>query len=188
MARGFGEVLFSIVDLKIAPYNILTDTVGTAVDMPEVQQLDFTPEGDTDEIKAEGYLQHLLSVMTHGTFTLSQAGIPYEALAVMTGWTRGSSGTTPNREDTLQGTPGGAGLPYFAVAGKLVGEQSDDVHIGLVCCKLDAPPAWNIEQNVFVIGESSGKAIAPNSRQLPYIEIHETAAAIDMTTLFVAAS
>jgi hypothetical protein len=184
MTRGFGEVVFTLTELQIAPYNILTDVIGTAVVLPESQKFEFTPEGDTDEIMAGGKVTHLLSVMTKGTFTLSSAGIPFAALAIMTGWTHGSSGSTPNQQTTLQGTPGGAGLPYFAVAGKMMGENGDDAHVGFVGCKLDAPPGWSIEQNKFLIGECSGSVIAPNARDMPYVEAHETAAAINMTTLF----
>jgi len=184
MAREFSEVVFSLVDLKVATYNILTDVVGTAVDLPEAQELEFSAEGDTDEIKAEGYLQHLLTVVTHATVSLSSAGVPFTALAIMTGMANDSSDTTPNQQRTSQLTPGGAGLPYFAVGGKLVGEQGDDLHVGLVCVKLDSIPSWKAEQNKFVMSPASGKAIAPNSRKLIYLRGHETAADIDFTTLF----
>jgi hypothetical protein len=110
--------------------------------------------------------------------------VPFAALAIMTGMANDSSNTTPNRQRTLELPPGGAGLPYFAIGGKMVGEQSDDLHAGLVCVKLDSIPSWKAEQNKFVMSGVSGKAIAPNNRKLIYLRGHETAADIDFATLF----
>jgi hypothetical protein len=184
MPRGYSEVVFSLTQLRIASYNILTDTFGAPVDLPETQTLEFAFETDTDEIKAEGYLQHLLTVMTHATFKLSSAGVPFEALAILTGASNASSGSTPNRSRRMRFDAGGSGLPYFAVAGKLVGEQGDDLHVGLAVCKLDAAPGWKAEQNKFVIQQAEGRAIKRANGRLVYLLGNETAAALDFNSLF----
>lgn len=187
MPRGYGEVIFSLTDLTVATFNVLTGVVGTGVDLPEQQTLEFGFEADTDRIKATGAYRHKLTVITHGVFTLAAAGIPYAALATITNMTRTSSGSAPNRQQTGRFQVGGAGLPYFAIAGKMVGEQGDDLHVGLICCKLDAPPKWKFEQNKYAISECKGECISPyedDSKQLVYLEAHETAAAINLTTLF----
>lgn len=178
MAREMGEIVFTLQQIMIAPLNIITGAYSTAVTLPEPQTMEITFEADTDQIKAQGYLQHLLSVITHGTFKLSQAGIPFDALEVLTGATRDDSGSTPNAIKAMRFGAGGSGLPYFGAVGRLVGEQSDDTWLGLPACKLDMIPGWKAEQNKFVIGESSGKFIANSAGLLCQVLSHETATAI----------
>ncbi len=184
MPRGYGEVVFSLVQMRLASYNIVTDTFGTAVELPEAQTLEFSFETDTDAIKAGGYLQHLLAVTTHATLKLSSAGVPFEALAILSGASNNSSGTPPNRTRRLNVGAGGSGLPYFGVVGKLVGEQGDDLHVGLPVCKLDGVPSWKAEQNKFVIASAEGRAIKRASGHLVYLLGHETAASVDFNEIF----
>lgn len=184
MARGHSEIVFTLTEIRIATYNILTDTFGTPIELPQPQDFEVDPQADTDEIKAQGYLQHLLTVNTHATFTTSSAGLPFEALAIMAGLTNDSSGSSPNQERTLDVDAGSDGLPYFAIVGKMVGEQDDDLHIGLPVCKLDSVPSWSVEQNQFVISEMSGRVIKRENGQMIYFLGHETAAAIDFDEIF----
>lgn len=184
--RGYSEIVFGIVDLRIATYNILTDTFGTAIEVPEAQGIEFSFIADNDSIKATGAMRHLLSVITHAEFKFSKAGFPFAALAAMTGASNASSGTTPTRTRRWSANAGGAGLPYFAMVGKLVGENGDDLHAGLAVCKLDTIPSWKAEQNKFVIKEASGKAIERNNGKLVYLLGHETAASIDFNEIFAA--
>lgn len=182
MTRGFSEVVFTLVDVRIAAYNILADTFGTAIVVPEPQTYEVTPEADNDSIKATGKLTHLLSVLTHVSFKMSTAGIPFEALAIMSG---ASTNSSPTTQKTSKQSAGGAGMPYFGIVGKLVGEQGDDLHLGLPVCKLDKSPGWKAEQNKFLIGECAGKAIARESSGFAiYVLGHQTAAAIDFAEIF----
>ena len=119
MARDHGEIIINITDLKIAAYTMATDTFGTAVDLPEAQTLEVSFEADTDELKAEGYLQYLLSVITHATFKLSGGGVPYAALVVLTGASNTTSVAAPNQIRRQKYSAGGAGLPYFGLIGKM---------------------------------------------------------------------
>lgn len=175
MARSHSEIVFTLNKLMIGSYNILADTFGTAVELPEPQTFEFGFEADTDQIKAQGYMRHTLAVTTHATFKLASAGIPFAALAVLTGASNSSSVVSPNQLRRLNFSAGGAGLPYFAIVGQMVGEQGDDIWVGLPCCKLSMPPGWKAEQNKFVIGETKGLAIKPDTRNLVYYFGHETA-------------
>lgn len=186
MPRSYGEVPYTLVDLKVASYNILTGTYGSPFSLDEIQTLEFTPVADNDQIKAFGRLRHLLSVSTHVEYKFSQAGIDFEALATIAGMTNASSGTTPNQSGTLDAEFDGESLPYFGLVGKILAEAGADVHIGLPVCMLDAIPGLKFEQNKFVMGEASGKAIARESdNKAIKILRHETAGAIDFNQIFV---
>lgn len=178
MARGHSEILFTLVQCFVQPYNILTDTFGTAVELPETQTFEFGFVADTDQIKAAGYLQHLLTVTTHATFKLGSAGIPFEAMVTIAGATNSSSVASPNQLRRLRFSAGSSGLPYFALVGRLVGEQSDDAWIGLPCNKLDNVPGFKVEQNKFIMAEAGGRAIKSGTRNLVEVFGHETALAI----------
>jgi hypothetical protein len=182
--RSYGEVVFSLKKLQIASYNILTDVMGTPVDLPEAQKLEFAFIADNDQIKAEGALTHLLSVITHGTFKMSNAGLSFEALAAITGASNASSGTTPTRSRKFRTAAGGDGLPYFTIAGKMSAEGGADFHVGLAVCKLDTMPSWTFEQNKFVLSEMAGKCIQRSGGKVVYIDAHETATDINFTDLF----
>lgn len=178
MARSYGDVLFTLVQCFVQTHNIITGAFGTAIELLEPQTFEFGFEADNDTIKAAGYNQHLLTVTTGATFKLSAAGITFDALAAICGATNESSGTTPNQLRRLRFGAGGAGLGYFALVGRMAGEQGDDAWVGLPYCKLDSPPNWKAEQNKFIMSEVSGKAIKSGSYNLVEIFAHETAAAI----------
>lgn len=184
MPREFGEVVFTLVDLKVGTYNIVSDALGAAVDLPEAQMLEITINADTDMIKAEGKRTHSLTVITEAAFKLSSAGIPWDALVVMTGVSSSESLTTPNQVRRSRLSAGGRGFPYFWVAGKMIDEVTGDKHVGLAVCKLNTFPAWKIEQNKFVIPEVDGVAQQRDGGYLLYSLDHETEANIVPADLF----
>jgi len=185
MPRSFGEVPFTLVDLQIASYNILTGVYGTSRSLDEIQTLEFTPVADTDSIKAYGRLKHLLSVQTHVEFKLSQAGIDFEALAIVGGMTNLSSGATPNQKGELTASFDGSSLPYFGLVGKVQAEGVSDLHIGMPVCMLDVLPGLKFEQNKFVMAEVAGKCIARESdNKAIFLFRHETPASISFATIF----
>jgi len=181
MTRNYGEMALVLNDLVIAPYTQSSDLIGTAVALPDPMKLTMTPVADNPELKSKGRLAHAATVVTHYTITISSGGIPWNALVILAGWTLSSPSAGVER---LRGTPGQP-LPYFAAAGKMLDAYTGDVHVGLVACVLDIPPEWTAnENNEFFVSEMSGKVINVASRNLPYIEKHQTAAAIDLATLF----
>ena len=185
MPRTYSETPFTLVDLQIASYNILTATYGTPISLDEAQMLEFSPVADNDQIMAGGRLRHLLTVSTHVEFKLSQAGIDFDAYNILTGMTNASSGTTPNRSRRLTGSFDGTPLPYFGLVGKILSEAGADVHIGLPVCMLDSIPGMKFEQNKFVIGEANGKSIARESdNKAVFLLGNETAASINFNTIF----
>lgn len=180
--RTYGETPLLLQDLKIAPYTASTDTIGTAIDLPDQMMFELDWTTDNPELKSGGTITHAASIVVGGTFTIGAGGIPWNALATLAGWTLNSPSAGV---ETLKGTLGQK-LPYFAVAGKLLdGDTSGDVHIGLVACILDKPPAWSVGESAeYIVSEMSGRLVVVNDRNIPIIEKHSTAAAINMATLF----
>lgn len=179
MARTFGEIPFTLLQVYVAAYDIVDDTYGTAQALPEPMMVEISPEADTDEIKAQGYVQHLLTVTTKCGFKFGHAGFPFDAWAVIVGTSNASSGTPPNATRRSNVDAGGAGLPYFGVVGRAAAEDGADVWVGLAVCKLNSVPSWKVEQNKFVIGEAEGVAIKRQDYgKVVYLVGHQTATAI----------
>lgn len=185
----YGQVGFTLIDIKIAPYN-LDGTYGTAVSLQYGQKLGFKPVATNDMLTAYGMGVELLSVVTHGEGTLTQGLIDLPAYAVLIGGTSTESGSTPNRERTLDYTVGGQGLPYFGLIGKLAGVNNSDLHLGFRKCMLDSIPGFDMEQNKFILPETGMKMITPDvaTRKLLRLRTHETAAAVPtvFTSFFAA--
>lgn len=182
MTRNYGETPLTLSELVIAAYTPSTDTIGTAVTLPSQMKLEISFEADNAVIKSGGADRHGVSVVTGATFALSAAGIPWDAMATLCGWTLASPSAGI---ETLQGDVAGSGMPYFVIAGKHPDSIAGDVHVGIVACKLDAPPAWKInENNEFLVSEMEGRVFVPTTRKLPYVRKQTTATAISLTTLF----
>lgn len=183
MVRAYGELPILLTSLQIAPYTYGTDTIGTASTLDDQMTIEIDWEFDTDEMKSGGKWVHGLSVPVGATFTISAGGVPWNALVTLAGWTLNSPSAGV---ETLRGDVGPAGkLPYFATAGKFPDVYTGDLHCGVVACLLDKPPVWSRGENSeFFVSEMSGRIIVPSGRKLPYFEKHQTAAAINMATLF----
>lgn len=181
MPQAYGETPLILSDLKTGVYTYSTDTIGTAVDMPEHMTFELEFETDVAETKSGAKRVHSATVVTGGKFKLSAAGLQWDQLVTMCGWTLNSPSAGV---ESLKGTPG-TPLPYFVVAGKLVDSETGDAHVGVVACKLDKPPTWTMSENAeFLVSEMTGRVDIMDGRSFPYIYKHTTAAAIDFDELF----
>lgn len=178
--RDFGEIVFTLVQVQVAQYDIGAGTYGTAVTVPEPQDFELKGMADEDQVKASGKLTRLLTVITHGEGKWNAAGIPFEALATIAGFTDTSSGA----ETDLVTPAGGAGLPYFGIIGKLVGEQTDDVLMGAGICKLKNIPTWTANQNQFVTSALEFRLIEDTNSELIKVKRRETASTIPAFATF----
>lgn len=183
MVRAYGELPLLLTSLQIAAYTYSSDTIGSAITLDDQQVFELDWEFDTGELKSGGQWVHAYSVPVGGNFTISAGGIPWSALVTLCGWTLNSPSAGV---ETLRGDAGPDGkLPYFAVAGKLPDNYTGDVHAGVVACILDKPPVWKAGEGAeFLVSEMSGRIIVPSGRKLPYYEKHQTAAALNLATLF----
>lgn len=181
--RNYGESPIVLTQLVVAPYTYSTDTVGDAVTLPEQMTLEIELDVDHAVVKSGGAKRRGVTVVTGGKFKLSSAGLPWDALDVLTDWTLASPSTGV---ETYAGASAddGAGMPFFAIAGRMLDSVQGDLHVGFVCCQLDAGPSWKInENNEFLVGEMSGESYVPSGRKPIYVRKQQTGTAISLTTL-----
>ncbi len=156
---------------------------GTPISMGDSMRMLADPQADNDEIKSDGYLAHLLTVVTHAMVEFSGGGVEFDVLTIVNGESTVSSGSTPNIQETMEQRVG-LDLPEFGIVGRALGEDGGDIHVGFYRVKLDKPAAWELRQNEFVLSEFTGKAMRESLGSVNKIgryRQHETVTALELT-------
>lgn len=156
---------------------------GTPVSMGDSMRMLADPQADNDDIKSDGYLAHLLTVVTHAMVEFSGGGVEFDVLTILNGESTTTSGDTPAQTETMNQRVG-LDLPYFGIVGRALGEDGGDIHVGFYRVKLDKPAPWELRQNEFVLSEFTGKAARETLASVNKIgryRQHETVTALDLT-------
>jgi len=173
----FGEVLFSLNEILIAPYNILTDLYTSDPALMDFdQQVEIEFETATDELWDSGKKARKLAVITGAKLKIAAGSFDWNVIAMLLGTTNETSGTTPNRVRAITYPEQ---LPYFGLIG--VADSDDDpagvAVIGVRCAKLDKPfkYTFNGKDPKFVVNDDiAGTALFVGS-MLVRPKIYETA-------------
>lgn len=156
---------------------VLTNAAGTVqVTLPAQQKLKFSIITKSAELEnAYGELQALASRAVGVEWELEHGGISLEAVALITGGTVVTAGTTPNETKTLGGAIG-TNYPYFKIYGKSLGDGTDDIHVKLNKCKLMEAIEGEFGNGEFFVTSCKGKAMQDASGDAFEIVQNETAA------------
>lgn len=182
MASEFAEVSFSLVEVVVAPYNSGAYNVPISMDKDQKVMIEF--QADTDDLRDSGAVVDFLTVVTHATLTIGYGGIDHDALAILSGTSTSTSGTTPNQVRTHDWQAGADGLPYFGFIG--VGRATNGARIAVGCPKaiLDTFPSWELDgtQNKFIINETAGRAAADSALSNLIVRVRSYETASDYST------
>jgi len=159
---SFGEVIFVLGDLIVAPYDVDNDAYGAPFSLVHGQQLMVEPESDTDDLRSYGVIGDMLAIPVAANITLGQGAMDRDGFRIVAGSNDYTSGTTPNRVVTVDFKAGLDGdLPYFGAIG--VGRTTGGGYavVGLQKCKLGNQPNFSLDgnQNQFMVQEIEGRAI-----------------------------
>ena len=182
MASEFAEVPFSLVEVILAAYNSGVYDVPISLDKDQIVEVD--PQADNDELRDSGAVVDFLSVVTHGLIKIGFGGIDHDALAILSGTSTSTSGTTPNQVRTHDWKAGADGLPYFGFIG--VGRATNGARIAVGCPKaiLDTFPKWMLDgkESKFIINDIAGKAAAESTLVNLIVRVRSYETAADYTT------
>ena len=167
-----GDKPFGLNDVKV------TDIAGsTQVDLPSARVFAFKPVMTSAEMTGDDKVVAVASRMSKAEWELESGGIDLDALAVITGWSVTSTGSTPNQIDTFQ-MDGGDCMPWFKIYGRSLGDDcTDDIHVLLdkvKCMEMEG----KLQDGEFYITKCSGVAINDGSNGVLRIIQHETAEAL----------
>lgn len=167
---------FGLRDVKVFPIDA-SGTVGTGVDLPASQTLEFRESEDFEELRGDDVVQAEHGKGPSVTWTLEAGGISLEALVVMSGGTETLSGTTPNQIKKLA-KGGTQARPYFQIQGQVISDSGGDFHAVIYKCKCDGDIGGTFADGSFWISALSGKGIPSASDKLYDLIQNETAVAI----------
>lgn len=166
---SYGDKPFGLRDIKV------TNITGTVqADLPAAQQMDFRPRMNSAEFRGDDRVQAVVSFMEALEWGLQAGGISLAALAIITGETVATTGSTPNEVSTLT-LSGGDVMPYFKIYGKSIGDGTDDVHIKLWKCKVTQLEG-TFQDGQFFITNCQGVAIDDGTNGVADVVQNETAA------------
>ena len=154
---------------------VVTNITGLSqVALPAANRLMFKERFQSAEAQGDDALQAVASTLMALEFELESKGISLEAMAIMTGRTLTTTGSTPNEVKTMTGDAGER-LPYFKIYGKSLGEGDDDVHILLFKCKLTEGPEHSLQFGEFTGPTLKGIAVDDDVNGIFDVVINETA-------------
>lgn len=148
------------------------------VNLRAAQVLTFTPRLIGGELKGNDQIVSVGASIEALEWSLEEGGISLDALALMTGFTATTSGSTPNQVNTLKMLTGTA-FPYFKIYGKMLGEGSDDVHVKIYKAKVTGNIEGQFQYGEFYVSKLSGIAVYDSTAlSLLDIVLNETAASL----------
>lgn len=119
---AYAETGRGLNDVAIYPL-IAADALGSKVDFPGAQALEFSTEADSDNVGGDDAILAVAYGAKSGSGSLSTARANLTALSAMIGGTVASVGTTPNIVQTLD-EASAAPQGYFAVKGQTLGADT----------------------------------------------------------------
>ena len=161
---------FGLKEIKVVRNSVL-------VSLRAAQEMNFTPRLMGGELKGNDSIVSVASSVEALEWSLSEGGLSLDALAVMTGFTASTSGSTPNQINTMTMHAGGA-MPYFVIYGKSLGDSGDDVHVKIWRAKITGNIEGTFAYGEFKVTKMQGIAVEDSVKGLCDIVLNETATAL----------
>lgn len=170
----FGNKPFGLRDIKV------TNIGGTTQkDLPAAQKLKITPKMKSGELEGDDALVSVVAFIMSAEWELEAGGIDLDALAIITGRTLTTAGTTPNQTNTLKLSAGDV-MPYFKVYGKSMGDSTDDIHAKMSKCKCTELEG-EFSDGEFYITSCKGVAVDDGTNGVVSVVQNETATTLPIT-------
>lgn len=169
----FAEISYTLTDCIVAAYNKTANTYGVPAALANGQIVEIEAEADNDQLRGYGKKTALLSVAVGAKIKVGAGGVDSNVVAIWSGSTNATSGTTPNQVRTMKFPAGGAGLPYWGIIGTAATDDGGLKIIGLQCCKLDTHPKYTLDgkENKFNVSETDGYAIPIDISSVSYLMV-----------------
>lgn len=146
---------YGLRDLKIAPWNG-ENNYGTERDILGAREMTATLEIQATELEGDDVVLDQFAKIKSVTLRISYASVDQEVLSLLTGGTLVSNA---DYEDVALGKNQNETAPFFAVAGKVVGSPSGDLHIFIPKCKLSGNLQYQAQQNNYLIPSADFRGV-----------------------------
>jgi hypothetical protein len=146
----------------------------TVVTLRAAQTLSFTPRLIGGELKGNDQIVAVGASVEALEWSLEEGGLSLDALALVTGFTATTSGSTPSQINSMKGHAGTA-FPYFKIYGKVMSDSGDDVHVKIWRAKITGNIEGEFKGGEFYIAKMTGIAVEDSVNGLYDIVLNETA-------------
>ena len=169
----YGNAVRGLKDLKV------TNIAGSSQeDLGAATMLEAKPVLDSDILVGDDAVKAAVSYPTHLEWSITNGEFSSAALAIMTGITLATSGSTPNEITEFQMNES-VRFPYFKVYGQALDEGVGDFHVLIWKCKIqELGSIAKLENGNWRVNEISGVALNDSTHGLFEVIQHETAAAV----------
>ncbi len=169
----YGDKLYGLRDLKVRSIGASP----TTEDLDAAQELTMTEEKQGDKLQGDDAVKAVISFTIGGMFKISAGAVSSAAMAIMSGRTLTTTGSTPN-EKTVMTFSGGDRMPYFEIGGKSLDDEDGDAHIYLKKAKLTGNVEFKFSNGSWYTSGLEGYAVPDSSGVIATFEQNETAAAL----------
>ena len=155
-----GDIVYSVKEIWVAALEDNAGAYGTPAYIEYPQDGGYSPEMDTDKIKAGGANVESLAIQIGSTITLKEASMRDDAINIIEGETATTSGSGDAEVKTREHGGGGEGLPYFGIIQVFNATNGAAYVYAAAKCKAQTKQEFKAEQNKFRVGEMKIDALA----------------------------
>lgn len=153
---------YGIRDIRLTPYTDAgATTLGSGVDLPYAQTMKFSEAETFDTLRGDDSTVTVRGQGPTGTWELGSGGISLAAVAVMTGATLTTTGTTPNRIQKLAKNISNV-RPWFKAEGQSISDSGGDLHAVLYRCRMTDTLDGELTDSTFFITSAKGQFLGSN--------------------------
>lgn len=170
----YGRYVFGLNDLKV------TNIGGTTQeDLDAAMELEFAVTLKEGMVEGDDTIKALFAFAIGGEGKVSAGALSTAAIAIITGRTLSTSGTTPNEVTTLTISAADR-MPYFKLYGKSLDDETGDLQIQIFKCKIKGQFALSLKNGEFMSPGFDFQAVDDNSNGIVDYVQNETA--VDLPT------
>lgn len=136
---------YGLRDLKISPW-LAANSYGTAVDIDAARSFTVTLRVQSDELQGDDVIKDTFAKIIGVEARMEYGSVNQQVLDILSGGTLVSDA---EYEDLLFGQDDN--VPYFAIAGRVVGSDEADLHMFIPYCKLAGNLSYQAQQNSYLI-------------------------------------
>lgn len=149
---------FGLRDVKLTPItNPVTETLGSAKDLPASRTLSFTDAEEYVELRGDDKKILSRGMGSSVDWEIEAGGIDLDVYAIIAGGSLTNTGVTPNQIRKLAKKVTDQ-RPYFRAEGQALSDTGGDVHVVLYRCRATGDIEGEFADGQFYLTACSGEA------------------------------
>lgn len=150
---------YGIRDCKVYPFtDETTETLGTGVDLPNMQTFSFSEAEDFTDLRGDDKLVTMRGSGSHVEWELEAGGLTLAAIKIMYGGVITTTGVAPATKNVYRKKATDT-RPFFRIEGQAISDSGGDVHCVVFRCKATDNLEGSFEDGEFFTTGASGTGL-----------------------------